>query len=446
MPRAASVGYHLRFSDEYGAFPAQRQFTQTVLDPKVYAAGYIGGYGAGKTLTSAVVAVVAASLNPGLPGMLVSPTYRMMADTTYIETLNVLEAAGIPYRENRSDWKITIPAFRDASIWFRSGKKPERLKGPNLAWAGIDEAALCRDRAWQVVISRVRHPRARQLLRWVTTTPEGFNWVYDYFAQGRRGYVMVNAPTYENKALPPDYVDQLREALDEAHAQTYIEGKFVPLYGRQVYPVFSRSQNLDQAIVYNQDLPLFWAHDFNVDPMCSVVFQMPTRRDVHVIDEIVLPSSNTPETVREFVSRYSGHRGRVVVAGDPSGRARDTRQESHRSDFDIIKAELDAAMKYARIEQLVARKAPSVRRRHNTVNALFRNAGGRVSLLYHPSCIGLVASTERTVRKEGSQQVDKAVEWKHRGRTFVGVEHLTDALGYPICELFPEPARMRLAA
>lgn len=436
----------LRVSRDFGAFPAQRRFLASLSNPNAFAVGYIGGYGSGKTRVGAVGAVLASAMNPGLDGLAVSPTYRMLKDVTWPAVLAVLDENEIPHRERRSDWRIELPAWKGA-INFRSADKPESLKGPNAAFCWIDEGGIVKEMAArEALVARVRHPKAKHLTRFVTTTPEGYNWCYDWFGCGKAGHVMVNAPTTENKALAPEYVEQLLESMDEQHALAYVEGRFCSLYQRQVYYNFDRAVHAAKTLPYRPDLPLFWSQDFNVHPMCGVVFQMPNPRTVHVIDEIVLPGSNTPQAADEFVSRYANHHGLCWIAGDSSGRARDTRQESHKTDFDIMRTTAALGMKYARIETLVANKNPALSRRHNLVNALLKNAHGQSSLFVDPRCVCTIQSFERTVRKEGSQQVDKGVEWKVGRHNYVGTEHLTDALGYPLCEMFPDPAELRRAA
>lgn len=429
----------------HGAWPGQQTFLRNLLTDS-YADGLFGGYGAGKTKILTFASIVCAALNPGCSSALVAPTYRMLKDFTLPALEDNLKANNIPYEHRKTDWVIYLPWW-DHKILLRSGDDPDKLRGGNLAGGGVDEPGLQSVRVWEQILARVRDPNAKHLMRWTTGTPEGFDWGYDYFGVGRRGYTAARAPTVENKAILPSYAAELRESLDEAHAQAYLEGRWVSLYQRQVYYNFDRNLHVPEGgCSYDPELPLYFSHDFNVNPMCSVIFQAPSinhRRRIRVIDEIVLPHSNTPEVCKEFLARYGDHSGLVFVGGDPSARARDTRQESSRSDFDIIEDELRRSMKFAIVERLVDNQAPSLKRRHNTANALLKSATGDVSLLIDPRCKGLITSFERTVRKEGSQIVDKSTEWRWKHHRFVGVEHPTDALTYPLCKLFRDPRDIR---
>lgn len=417
---------------------------RAIFDPAVWASGYIGGYGSGKSRTAGVIAIAGSALNPGCPFVVVSPTFGMLSDTMFMTLEELLDDNEIPYRRMGGGRpKIVLPW---GEIWGRSAEKPEKLKGPNIAGFVIDEGGIVKRAVWVEMCARTRHPKAKRLIRALTTTPEGFNWCYDFFGTDKPGYVMVNAQTTDNKSLPADYVDQLREVMDDQHAAAYIEGKFCSLYQRQVYYNFDRQTHAREVIGYNQDLPLFWSNDWNVDPMCSVVFQMPRRDRINVIDEIILPHSNTPEAAREFVDRFGNHEGIVNLCGDPAGRHRDTRQDSARSDFDILEDAIDKGMPRASIERYITSAAPATRRRYNIVNALLKNAKGASAIAVSAKCQGVITSFERTVRKEGSQQVDKATEWNWGRYNFQGVEHLTDAFGYPLTMMFRDPRDIRRAA
>lgn len=428
------------FSRDHGAFPAQREYVRNILSDS-YADSFVGGYGAGKTRSLAYGALIGAALNPGCTSMCVEPTYRMAKDVLWPALVELLDENGIPYIASVSDMQFILPWW-DHKVMLRSADKPDRLKGSNLAAGHVDEPGLMAESVWVQVCARVRDPHAKHKIRAATGTPEGLGWFYETFGTGRAGHTIARARTADNLALDPSYVQQLLESMDEQHVRAYLYGEFVPLWQQQVYYNFDRRLHASAAMQYDQMQPLFWSHDFNVNPMCSVVFQAPVidgRRHVHFLDEIIVPDSNTPEVCREFVRRYGEHRGLVWICGDPAGFARDTRQESARSDYDIIDELLTEGMKFAEVGRFIDRAHPSLRRRHNTTNALLKSASGAVSIAVDPACKGLIASFERTVRKEGTQEVDKKVEWRHGRQTYVGVEHPTDAATYPLCRLFKDP-------
>jgi hypothetical protein len=69
----------------------------------------------------------------------------------------------------------------------------------------------------------------------------------------------------------------------------------------RAYYVFERGHHV-RRLRYDPAVPLFWALDFNVNPLCSIICQIVNGR-VHVLDELVLPDSNTLAAGEEFLER-----------------------------------------------------------------------------------------------------------------------------------------------
>lgn len=83
---------------------------------------------------------------------------------------------------------------------------------------------------------------------------------------------------------------------------------------------------------------MFWALDFNVNPMCSVLGQTIDGL-VRILDELILPDSNTLQACEEFLARtekwYSGSPLSVAIYGDASGEQRHA--AASRTDWQLIK-------------------------------------------------------------------------------------------------------------
>src|SRR5205823_5786199 len=79
----------------------------------------------------------------------------------------------------------------------------------------------------------------------------------------------------------------------------------------------ARQENVSEMGV-DARLPLMWALDFNVDPMCAVVAQVDGEQ-VRVLEEIVLSRASTYDACEEFSRRFPEHRGGLVVYADASG-------------------------------------------------------------------------------------------------------------------------------
>ena len=78
----------------------------------------------------------------------------MLRDVTVKAMLQILDEKDIPYTYLKQEMEITLQRSK-SRILFRSVDHYERLRGPNLAWVGIDELTYCRPEAWQRLEARV---------------------------------------------------------------------------------------------------------------------------------------------------------------------------------------------------------------------------------------------------------------------------------------------------
>ena len=190
-----------------------------------------------------------------------------------------------------------------------------------------------------------------------------------------------------------------------------------------------------QPTAYNPRLPLFWSLDFNINPMCSVIGQRDGEK-VHILDEMVLPDSNSLAACEEFLSRTRsgcGYRTFLSICPStampraiPAGRRR--RAPTGRSFgnfFGRYRDRFDATS--------VRSSNPPVKDRVNCVNAMLRNQAGERRLLIDPGCKQLIQDFERVHWKSDPNgnllgDIDKSDPTR---------SHASDALGYMIAREFP---------
>ncbi len=286
------------------------------MDSTAFHTVYIGGYGSGKTFICVLKALTLSIENADLPGMILAPTERMVEDVTGRAFREVLEEHGIPHDYRAGSNLIRFPWGSD--VYMRSANQPHRLKGSNLAWVGMDEAAQMKEEAWLVALSRIRHPKARKRQLFLSTTPEGFNWVYRHYVESPPSDSRVCwSSTGENVFLDPEYLLRLEENMPPLLAQQYLEGRFVNTASGRVYYAFDRRVHV-KAQDRDARQGLILACDFNVNPMVWVIAQEYGER-VSVLDEIVLRDADTAQAVEEFRARFEPLGGSVEVYGDAAG-------------------------------------------------------------------------------------------------------------------------------
>jgi len=186
-----------------GMWPSQRTWWELPSFVRLF----VGGYGSGKTLQLDKRMLTLAMINGSdmrphkrtggewykdyraivqpVPVAIVSPTFPMARDTVLLTMEGILDSLEqwANYWRMRPDvedrWvgyrvKKTAPYQIDVyykrgshrprcgRILIYSGENPDKLKGPNLAAAGIDEPFIQDLAVFEQMIARCRHPRARQ--------------------------------------------------------------------------------------------------------------------------------------------------------------------------------------------------------------------------------------------------------------------------------------------
>ena len=405
----------IRREIEYEPLPTQRLFHLSEARFK----GFSGPVGSGKSQALCQEAIRMSYLNPGRTGLIGAPTFPMLRDSTQAGLLAVLDENKIPFELNKAENCLTL---RDtgSKILFRSLDESERLRGTNLAWFCVDELTYVPEESWLRLEARLRDPKATRLAGFAVWTPRGFDWVYRRFMTGEyKGYETFAARAFENKHLleqVPDYYERLKASYDSRFYAQEVLGEYLNVQAGRVYGAFERGRNVVPGRV-DYLAPLFWALDFNVDPMSSVVVQQVGDR-LQVLDEIVLRRATTEQACEEFVARYPDHAGGLVIYGDASGQRMQT---TGLSDFQMVREYL-RSVRYGNVRLDLAKANPNVKDRVALTNGMLANADGVARLVVDPRCKELIQDFEQVCFKPDSAVIDKEADLK---RT-----HLSDALGY----------------
>lgn len=417
---------------------------------------FLAGYGAGKSMTMAA-SIINDLQFPGANIGAYAPTYDLLRLITcpYIEEF--LVEADIPYKLNKSTNIIQVEGH--GNIIMRSMDNPARIVGYQTFRAHIDEIDTLREDqaedAWNKIIARNRQkinrfdddgrkimlynedgtPKCDELGRHQAfvelnrvsayTTPEGFKFAYRRWEkEPAEGYEIIRARTASNPHLPPDYIDSLRASYPENLIDAYLEGKFVNLEGKNVYKNFSR-QDFDQNVpaedcgngvntTIDGHEPLYVGMDFNVVHGAAVIHVL---RDglPHAVDEIH-EAFDTDEQVAILKQRYP--RNPINVYPDATG---DRRTSANTVESDLAK------LRHAGFNVVCDYSNPPIKDRVNSYNAMIYNAKHeRRYFVNVDACPNLVNALEQQIWGDNGLPDKKA-----------GLDHITDAGGYFINQMFP---------
>lgn len=394
----------------------------------------VGGYGSGKTNVLCKRMSALALENPGCPVAIVSPTFPMARETVIVTMREMLQGKktlvpGFNFHELKQSPYVFFLSHgnRKGRVLIYSGEDPERLKGPNLAAAGIDEPFIQDRRVFEQMLARTRHPRARRREINLTGTPEDLNWGYD-LAEGKLGkrydVGVVRAPSRSNLALPDQFLRTLEAGYDSKTAQAYLEGYFVSLVEGAVYHAFSKENNVMRLARPDDAVP-FTGWDFNVSPLCvsNGWVLNPEDRDrahVHIESTHEFEDANTESAAAAMRQRSDA---RLAYPDSNVGRA--TNAPVGVTDHDYLRSAGYEVVTYPGGN-------PRRRDRWNTVNGMLQSPHLGVRFTISPDCEDLIRYLSTYAHKKIKQQ-----EY---------MSHLIDASTYPITSMFgPKAGRDGMA-
>lgn len=370
----------------------------------------VSGFGAGKTEAAIKRAIIGKLRHPEVNRGFYAPTYDLIRMIAFPRFEEALDELGIPYRLYKSPInELRIDGY--GSIFFRSMDAPHRIVGYEHGDADCDELDTLKQEdaayAWRQILARNRQKKADGSPNTigVTTTPEGFRFVYQTWGRDARpGYQLIQAATASNPHLPEDYIDNLKAIYPEQLLAAYLEGQFVNLTSGTVYNAYNRERNRSVETIQVSE-PLRIGMDFNVANMSGVVYVL--RDDVwHAVDELT-GIYDTPAMIQTIKAKYHGHSIRVYP--DASGKSR---KSVDASTSDIALLEQAGFVVYA------PSKNPAVKDRIISANAAFEKK--RV-MINDRKCQEYARCMEQLAYDKNGQP-DKGSN----------IDHLPDAGTYPI--------------
>lgn len=397
--------------------PTQPQFDYITSKEKYPA--FVAGFGAGKTEASIFRCLTGLIANKGVNRGFYEPTYDLIRMIAWPRFEAVLSELGLSYKLVKSPLNhIAIENY--GHIFFRSMDNPARIVGYEHADADIDELdTLKRDDAayaWRQIMARNRQhkPSGEPNTIGVTTTPEGFRFVYEYWKKNPRpGYKIIQAPTMSNPHLPIDYVDGLRASYPPHLLEAYLNGNFVNLTSGSVYVNYDRDKCMSHETVISGE-PLYIGCDFNVTKQAATVYVVRQENGQHVwhaVDEFT-NMYDTPDMIETIKGRYQGHT--IYIYPDASGGARKTLNASL-SDL--------ALLEKAGFKIRVKSKNPAVKDRILAMNSALENQKVKINAYKCP----ITADCLEQQSYNDNGEPDKTS----------GVDHQNDATTYPIAYEMP---------
>lgn len=341
----------------------------------------------------------------------IAPSFRMAKQIIFEDLKTAMIQRNWAKKINESD--LSIALINGSKISLRSADNADSMRGVSLDFAVLDECAFMEEKTWTEVVRPTLSDRRGSAL--LISTPKGYDWFHQTWtnAHNQADWSAYQYTTLEGGLVTAEEIEQARLDLDLKIFRQEYEASF-EVSANNIYHAFDIGGNVK---TFEQDIPhrVHIGQDFNIDPGSAIVFAE-TESGLHIIDEIIVPNSNTDEMAQIIKNKYKENV--VTIFPDPAGAARKT-SSSNRTDHTILK-EYGFAIR--------TRKAhPSIKDRINSVNRLLCDAAGNRRLYVDPKCKKTIEALNKHAYKEGTNLPDKTS----------GYDHIMDALGYCVEYLHP---------
>ena len=144
----------------------------------------------------------------------VSPVYSQ-TDKVQKELMQAIGESGLVKSCNYSSNEITLN--NGTTILFRSAERYDNIRGLTCDYGVIDEAAFCKDEAWQEAIRPVFMVRGKKVL--FISTPKGKNFFYDLYQLGvsedYHQYRHYTGTSYDTPYIDPIDITDAKKTLPE---------------------------------------------------------------------------------------------------------------------------------------------------------------------------------------------------------------------------------------
>lgn len=342
----------------------------------------------------------------------------MLRDIFIPKMKQALEEWGIDYKFNASNsiFTLFINGYENKLICM-SMENVERLVGINAAFIICDEFDTSKAdiayKAYIKLLGRLRDGNVRQFV--ITTTPEGFKAAYKIFIQEKAdNKKLIRAKTTDNKYLPIDFIETLREQYPPNLLEAYLDGNFVNLTTGTIFNYFDRKRH-NTDIVETETEEILIGQDFNVGACVSIIYiKRYIDNKLKLIQVGEMESYDTHSLILNIKNKYPNRP--ISIYPDASGNSR----KSSASETDI------RMLRSANFNVYVNSTNPLVRDRILIANNCFDKDTVLVNVNRCPK-------TADAYEQHAYDEKGQPCKFNGAGT----VDDYTDAATYPLAYLFP---------
>ncbi len=273
----------------------QREVLDSLLDNNVFSTIAIIGRQWGKSLLAENIAIYWALNDPGCTVFFVSPTDSQNL-RMYNEIIESIIGSGCIKSKRMPRGGIEISFTNKSKILFRSAAAEDSLRGQPVEYMILDEAAFIKKETVEVILLPMLSSRGKKI--YISSTPKGKNWVYEWFLKGKiepsiqEGQIFKSFrfSSYDSPYCNKDMIQTFREVFSPKMFEQEIEAEFVDSSS-----VFN---NLQEVMILEKQLIPVFGEDYyggidigltilNKDGDCVMYYRWEKLESPELIQEII---------------------------------------------------------------------------------------------------------------------------------------------------------------
>jgi hypothetical protein len=282
------------------------------------------GLGAGKTYAFLWEIAILAILNPGVPGVVIAPTYDLLEQEIlprWALITSMLSASGYPLSRKFGKTNKTDYFHCGGKLVFRSATKIDNLRGIEFGYGAIDESEISAnaDAVWDIVSGRVRRPcPVPEII--VCSTPRGNRANVARFTLNRqlirdkvgqcallKNWFQIRATSEDNPHVDPGWLASCRATYSQRRWREEILAEILTP-AAQVWSEFSEAKHR-VWYSYNPNLPYDIAYDAG-DQYPHVLFIQQDHTGRAVVFHELCPDNMPTEHFRDMIAAQVQRLGR----------------------------------------------------------------------------------------------------------------------------------------
>ena len=315
----------------------------------------------------------------------------------------------------------------NSELSAKSADRPETLVGDGVDVLIVEEAAKIRRIVWEQYL----RPTLADKQGWAlfTTTPEGYNWIYELWQRGKSedfpDWDSWQHPSWQSPYFKDD-IDELKKTLTRETFEQEFGAQFTSFSGR-VFP-YDRTIHT-KKLKYNPNLPTYVGIDFGYRTSAAGWFQVDQSHDkdkVYMIDEVWEENIKT----EDFADKVRSKNYPVVrFFGDPAGGG--VQAQSGIGDIEIFKK------KGIRVDFRRDKVSRNIANGITHMRTWFEDASGNAHFYVDKRCERFISSFENYRYPEKKKDQRLKEEPLKDGLN----DHACDATRYFFVNLFPIRSR-----